>query len=155
MVLPRRMLLESCPAELINTVVTGPQLFWVMGFVYSIMFFSQHCSYEVQMFCWFFILTSANSFFVNVHWFMKFTGTSACPDGKFYCQNVGHSPLTLFSSRVNDGICGKKCCRFPPFLSVHYLWFSRESCMRTTETIAITIIRSLLVLFQSEWLYMW
>ncbi|XXG50935.1 hypothetical protein AAC387_Pa02g4826 [Persea americana] len=35
-------------------------------------------------------------------------GTSACPDGKFYCQNVGHSPLTLFSSRVNDGICD--CC---------------------------------------------
>ncbi|XP_058079152.1 glucosidase 2 subunit beta-like [Magnolia sinica] len=35
-------------------------------------------------------------------------GTSACPDGRFYCRNVGHTPLTLFSSRVNDGICD--CC---------------------------------------------
>ncbi|XP_077241191.1 calmodulin-binding protein [Tasmannia lanceolata] len=35
-------------------------------------------------------------------------GTSACPEGKFYCQNVGHAPLRLFSSRVNDGICD--CC---------------------------------------------
>nr|CAD1828969.1 unnamed protein product [Ananas comosus var. bracteatus] len=35
-------------------------------------------------------------------------GTSACPGGKFYCRNVGHAPLTIFSSRVNDGICD--CC---------------------------------------------
>ncbi|VVA31825.1 PREDICTED: glucosidase [Prunus dulcis] len=35
-------------------------------------------------------------------------GTSACPGGKFYCRNVGHTPLLLFSSRVNDGICD--CC---------------------------------------------
>ncbi|KAL4578355.1 hypothetical protein LXL04_014477 [Taraxacum kok-saghyz] len=35
-------------------------------------------------------------------------GTSACPTGKFYCQNLGHSPLSIFSSRVNDGICD--CC---------------------------------------------
>ncbi|KAL9231398.1 hypothetical protein vseg_006631 [Gypsophila vaccaria] len=35
-------------------------------------------------------------------------GTSACPNGKFYCRNAGHMPLVLFSSRVNDGICD--CC---------------------------------------------
>ncbi|KAL8484331.1 hypothetical protein ACS0TY_026857 [Phlomoides rotata] len=35
-------------------------------------------------------------------------GTSACPDGKFYCKNAGHTPLFLYSSRVNDGICD--CC---------------------------------------------
>ncbi|KAF6147731.1 hypothetical protein GIB67_006704 [Kingdonia uniflora] len=35
-------------------------------------------------------------------------GTSACPGGKFYCQNAGHTPRLLFSSRVNDGICD--CC---------------------------------------------
>ncbi|GMN49631.1 hypothetical protein TIFTF001_018799 [Ficus carica] len=34
-------------------------------------------------------------------------GTSACPNGKFYCKNKGHAPLVLFSSRVNDGICGE------------------------------------------------
>ncbi|KAL2557108.1 Glucosidase 2 subunit beta [Forsythia ovata] len=35
-------------------------------------------------------------------------GTPACPYGKFYCQNAGHVPLFLYSSRVNDGICD--CC---------------------------------------------
>ncbi|XP_021891137.1 glucosidase 2 subunit beta-like isoform X1 [Carica papaya] len=35
-------------------------------------------------------------------------GTSACPNGKFYCQNAGHIPKVVFSSRVNDGICD--CC---------------------------------------------
>ncbi|KAF7120783.1 hypothetical protein RHSIM_Rhsim13G0234500 [Rhododendron simsii] len=35
-------------------------------------------------------------------------GTSACPDGKFYCRNAGHAPLSIFSSKVNDGICGKR-----------------------------------------------
>ncbi|ERN14004.1 glucosidase 2 subunit beta [Amborella trichopoda] len=35
-------------------------------------------------------------------------GTSACPEGKFYCRNVGGTPLLLFSSRVNDHICD--CC---------------------------------------------
>ncbi|XP_058095737.1 glucosidase 2 subunit beta isoform X2 [Magnolia sinica] len=35
-------------------------------------------------------------------------GTSACPDGRFYCRNVGSTPCTLFSSRVNDRICD--CC---------------------------------------------
>ena len=33
-------------------------------------------------------------------------GTSACPNGKFYCKNAGHIPFSLYSSRVNDGICG-------------------------------------------------
>lgn len=35
-------------------------------------------------------------------------GTSACPNGKFFCKNTGHAPLFLYSSRVNDGICD--CC---------------------------------------------
>ncbi|KAG0465589.1 hypothetical protein HPP92_019753 [Vanilla planifolia] len=35
-------------------------------------------------------------------------GTSACPEGKFYCRNVGDVPRILFSSRVNDRICD--CC---------------------------------------------
>jgi protein kinase C substrate 80K-H len=35
-------------------------------------------------------------------------GTSACPDGKFYCNNVGYVPQYVFSSRINDGICD--CC---------------------------------------------
>jgi len=35
-------------------------------------------------------------------------GTSACPNGKFFCRNAGHAAHYVLSSRVNDGICD--CC---------------------------------------------
>ncbi|KAJ1310997.1 hypothetical protein OPQ81_009505 [Rhizoctonia solani] len=37
-------------------------------------------------------------------------GTSACPNGIFYCANEGHIGATIKSSRVNDGICEPECC---------------------------------------------
>ena len=33
-------------------------------------------------------------------------GTSACPNGHFYCQNKMFIPLLLNSSMVDDGVCG-------------------------------------------------
>ncbi|KAF5200549.1 Glucosidase 2 subunit beta [Thalictrum thalictroides] len=35
-------------------------------------------------------------------------GTSACPDGRFYCKNEGSKSQLLYSSRVNDHLCD--CC---------------------------------------------
>jgi len=34
-------------------------------------------------------------------------GTSACKKAKFYCSNKLYVSEHLYSSRVNDGICGK------------------------------------------------
>ncbi|XP_031625057.1 glucosidase 2 subunit beta [Contarinia nasturtii] len=35
-------------------------------------------------------------------------GTSACPNGRFLCENAGHKSMYIPSSRVNDNICD--CC---------------------------------------------
>ncbi|ODQ60844.1 hypothetical protein WICANDRAFT_40380, partial [Wickerhamomyces anomalus NRRL Y-366-8] len=38
-------------------------------------------------------------------------GTSACPNGKFYCENKGHVPGYIKSFKVNDGVCDySECC---------------------------------------------
>ncbi|KAG9103984.1 hypothetical protein FRC06_006423 [Ceratobasidium sp. 370] len=37
-------------------------------------------------------------------------GTSACPNGTFYCKNEGHIGASIRSSHVNDGLCEPECC---------------------------------------------
>ena len=34
-------------------------------------------------------------------------GTSACPNGRFYCENKGYIGSTIPSHFVGDGVCGK------------------------------------------------
>lgn len=34
-------------------------------------------------------------------------GTSACPNGRFFCENKGHTGMVIPSHLVNDGVCGK------------------------------------------------
>ncbi|KAL1408832.1 hypothetical protein Q8F55_005646 [Vanrija albida] len=60
-------------------------------------------------------------------------GTSAC-EGKaaawFYCENNGHIPGRVKSSRVNDGICDPECCDGSDE------WQSGASCPNRCEEIA-------------------
>jgi hypothetical protein len=35
-------------------------------------------------------------------------GTSACPNGVFYCRNKGHESKLLATSFVDDGVCGEQ-----------------------------------------------
>ncbi|ORZ17954.1 glucosidase II beta subunit-like-domain-containing protein [Absidia repens] len=37
-------------------------------------------------------------------------GTSACPNGYFYCENKGHLPAYIKTWSVNDGVCDEECC---------------------------------------------
>jgi hypothetical protein len=57
-------------------------------------------------FIYLFILFVSN-WIIDFYVIFVIVGTSACPRGKFYCRNAGHSAVYLFSSRVNDGICGE------------------------------------------------
>lgn len=41
---------------------------------------------------------------------MKQTGTSACGNTYFYCENIGHTSAYIKTSRVNDGVCDPECC---------------------------------------------
>jgi hypothetical protein len=41
-------------------------------------------------------------------------GTSACSNGRFFCQNIGHEPKLINASFVDDSVCGA-CISF--FLS--------------------------------------
>ncbi|XP_026820102.1 glucosidase 2 subunit beta-like [Rhopalosiphum maidis] len=55
-------------------------------------------------------------------------GTSACPNGTFYCTNKGHFPLVVPSSRVNDGICD--CCDGSDE------WANTNACKNTCEDLS-------------------
>jgi hypothetical protein len=33
-------------------------------------------------------------------------GTSACPNGRFFCENKGHIGILIPSHFVGDGVCG-------------------------------------------------
>ena len=60
-------------------------------------------------------------------------GTSACPQGSFYCLNVGHEGKAVPSSRVNDGICD--CCDGSDE------WRDQERCENTCRADALEAFR--------------
>lgn len=45
---------------------------------------------------------------VDLTYFNFQKGTSACPDGHFWCENKEYKGIQIFSSHVGDGICGKE-----------------------------------------------
>jgi hypothetical protein len=60
-------------------------------------------------------------------------GTSACPDGFFYCKNEHHLGAFIPSSRVNDGICGKVFCVYKMFQSQTWSLVDPECCDGSDE----------------------
>jgi len=52
-------------------------------------------------------------------------GTSACPNGKFFCENAGHRALVIPSSRVGDQVCD--CCDGSDE------WESKVTCQNTCQ----------------------
>jgi len=72
---------------------------------------------------WEYMCYGWSSFCFALLYVVKTPGTSACPTGKFYCRNAGHSPVILFSSRVNDGICGM-LLKFCSYLHFKFCWTS-------------------------------
>eukprot|EP00842_Homolaphlyctis_polyrhiza_P004509 jgi/Hompol1/5059/HPOL_004126-RA len=58
-------------------------------------------------------------------------GTSACPNGSFFCLNAGHIGAALSSSRVNDGVCDPECCDGSDEYS------GLRTCPNTCATVAI------------------
>jgi len=67
-------------------------------------------------------------------------GTSACPNGKFYCPNEGSKPLSVPSSRVLDGICD--CCDGSDEYAVST---GMSLCPNFCDTNAEEIIKELLI----------
>jgi len=39
------------------------------------------------------------------------SGTSACPQSRFYCENQRHIPAYILTSAVGDNICEVCCCQ--------------------------------------------
>jgi hypothetical protein len=65
--------------------------------------------------------------------FKQFTlGTGACPNTFFYCRNEGHIGATIFSSRVNDGLCGAYYYLLPP-MTFLILLAEKECCDGSDE----------------------
>lgn len=58
-------------------------------------------------------------------------GTSACPNGHFYCANKFFLPLLLNASMVDDGVCGARCLAV---VSHERLWRLMQQILRAGAT---------------------
>ncbi|KAJ7562957.1 hypothetical protein O6H91_03G090200 [Diphasiastrum complanatum] len=79
-------------------------------------------------------------------------GTSACPESRFYCKSAESGTENLFSSRVNDGICGKlQTKRFDHANRNHNEADLFKAEVKTMLLLEVAVLAALMCWLRSYW----